>query len=396
MNSRSPLFKLALLSISLFLASAPAVAPLIPLMEESYPALSKSSIEMITTMPNFGIMLFVLVSPFVSQRIGKKKCVLLGLAIALVAGVVPVFADSYPILLVSRFLFGAGLGLYNSLAVSLITETYEGREQATMVGWQAAAGSIGSTVLTLIMGHAAAVVGWQTSFAGYGLMVLPLVLFAVCVKIPPEEDRPVSDGKKGGQQHVTAPIVVLTLLAIVVFASFFTVMIKTASLLVEQGIGTAADAANALGMLTIVGIAIDAFYGRIVARIERVILPAGLIGMGLSFLLISSAASLAAVTAGVLLSGFFYFLAAPYMFMLVSKVAPKNSVTLATGIYLFGINFGIFLSPYFNAALELLIHSSAAASAFLANGVLICVLGVAVIPMLAGLRKRIAAEQAEG
>ena len=133
MNKNSVLFKASLLSISLVLVAGPVISSLIPLMQQSFPNQSTSSIELIATIPNFGILIFVLLSNIFIKFLGKKNTVLLGLLIALIAGIVPVFVDNYTVILVSRFLFGAGIGLFNALAVSLITELYDGDEQASLM-----------------------------------------------------------------------------------------------------------------------------------------------------------------------------------------------------------------------------------------------------------------------
>lgn len=54
--------------------------------------------------------------------------------ITLVSGLTPVFTTNYNILLASRFLLGCGVGMFNSLAYSLITIYYEGEERKRLLG----------------------------------------------------------------------------------------------------------------------------------------------------------------------------------------------------------------------------------------------------------------------
>src|SRR5574339_510861 len=119
MTKNSLLFKASLLSISLIIASGPTISSLLPLMHASFPGKSTSSIELIATVQNFGILLFVLLSNFIIKVIGKKNTVILGLCIALIAGWMPVFSSDCAVVVFSRFMFGAGIGLYNALAISL-------------------------------------------------------------------------------------------------------------------------------------------------------------------------------------------------------------------------------------------------------------------------------------
>ncbi|HCM88585.1 MULTISPECIES: MFS transporter [Vagococcus] len=369
MNKNSFLFKASLLSISSVLVAGPVISSLIPLMHESFPSQSMSSIELIATVPNFGILIFVLLSNFIIKFIGKKNTVLLGLAIALISGLIPVFIDNYTVILVSRFFFGAGIGLFNALAVSLITELYDGEQQASLMGLQAAMGSIGSTVMTLLVGYFTRF-GWQNSFLVYAISVLPLIMFALFIKLPSDEkSEEFNDNQtQKTKESVNAPTLVLMLFALIVYALFFVVMLKTATLLVETGLGKPETAASILGSITIVGIVVGVFYGKIFKLLKQNVLPIGLLGMGLGFIIILSSSSISMVTAGAIVSGLSFSLAAPFMFMLVGQVAPKNSANLATGILLVGINLGVFLSPTIHGFLGKMTGMTTAADSFLISG----------------------------
>lgn len=58
------------------------------------------------------------------------------------------YATAYTPILISRFLIGAGIGLFNSLAVSLIPQFYgdDEEELATMVGYQNVMGGLGAAI----------------------------------------------------------------------------------------------------------------------------------------------------------------------------------------------------------------------------------------------------------
>lgn len=388
MNKNSLIFKISLISISLVLAAGPAASSLIPLMQQSFPSKSISSIELITTIPNLGILIFVLLSNISVKFIGKKNTVLLGLLIALISGIIPVFVENYTIILISRFFFGAGIGLFNALAVSLITELYSGNEQASLMGFQAAAGSIGSTLMTLLVGYFTRF-GWQNSFLVYGFTMLPLVLFALFVNIPTlsnTENNMVTDQKK--KERINLATVIMMLFAFVVYSLLFIVMLKTATLLVETGLGTPETAASILGSFTIAGIIVGLFYGKIFVLLKQTVLPLGLIGMGVGFVVILLSKSVAMITLGIILSGVFYGIAAPFMFMLVGQLAPKNSENLATAILLIGINLGVFLSPKVNSILGNIFGITNAADSFLVNGISLIGLGIISLFLLNIMNKK--------
>lgn len=66
------LFKLSLLSVSVLLMSAPIISAALPLMFTDFPDQSKSAIETLLTVPNFGIILALLISPLCIRFFWKK------------------------------------------------------------------------------------------------------------------------------------------------------------------------------------------------------------------------------------------------------------------------------------------------------------------------------------
>ena len=131
------IFKISLLSISLFLMMAPQISSTLPLMYQAFPGVNQSSVEMLSTIPNFGIIAGLVISPILIRLIKQKHTVLIGLMVTLLAGTAPFYLTSYLPILFSRFLLGVGIGLFNSLAVSLLPKFYKDSEEqlVTMLGF---------------------------------------------------------------------------------------------------------------------------------------------------------------------------------------------------------------------------------------------------------------------
>lgn len=79
------IFKISLLSISIFLMMAPAIAPALPLMYHAFPGIDKAGVEMLSTIPNIGIVIGLLISPFLIKLMGEKPTIITGLVITLLA-----------------------------------------------------------------------------------------------------------------------------------------------------------------------------------------------------------------------------------------------------------------------------------------------------------------------
>lgn len=146
------MMKFSLLSVSLILTSAGAVTSAIPSMSATYATRSLSAVELLTTAPSFMVTIFVLISSFIARKIGQKQTVIIGLVIASICGILPLFSQSYSIVLASRAGLGIGFGLINSLAVSMIAAFYHGDERASMIGFQSAFQGFGAALMTFVAG----------------------------------------------------------------------------------------------------------------------------------------------------------------------------------------------------------------------------------------------------
>ena len=153
-NKNSFVTKLAFLSVSFMLTSAYAVQSALPQLKAAL-NVTQTEAEYLATMPSFAVMIFVVLSPMLQEwfHISDKKMIMAGVLIVGAMGVIPFFGiKSYPVILGSRLLLGAGYGLYNSQAISVISAWYEGGTRAQMLGWRAAAEQIGQATTLFIAG----------------------------------------------------------------------------------------------------------------------------------------------------------------------------------------------------------------------------------------------------
>ncbi len=164
----------ALLSISILLTSANAVAGTIPLMARQFPSVPLSQIESLTTVPSLSILIFVVLSNWIAKKIGNKLTVLIGVLIVLIAGLIPSVATSFWVILGSRFLLGAGVGLFNAMAYSLISAYYTGAKRQTMMGYQGSVNSLGNILMFLISSFLIGF-GWRQVYLYY-LIAIPILL----------------------------------------------------------------------------------------------------------------------------------------------------------------------------------------------------------------------------
>ncbi|EGP5401674.1 MFS transporter [Enterococcus faecium] len=337
------MMKFSLLSVSLILTSAGAVTSAIPSMSATYATRSLSAVELLTTAPSFMVTIFVLFSSFIARRIGQKQTVIIGLVIASICGVLPLFSQSYSIVLASRAGLGIGFGLINSLAVSMIAAFYHGDERASMIGFQSAFQGFGAALMTFVAGQLVQF-GWQYTFLVYAISLPILILF---VPRPETTEIQVQGTASARQVIKTNPKMIsygiFLLLIIVVYNA---VSIKLATVLTTYSLGDETNAANILTIMQLASMAAGVCFGWLQAKAHRYMLTLSLLLMGIGFVLIASAMNLYVIGFGAILTGISFSLFIPYLFNQVSIQAPKHAESFNTSILLVGANLGTFIEPY--------------------------------------------------
>ncbi|QFR23504.1 MFS transporter [Schleiferilactobacillus harbinensis] len=196
-RARSLLTEFGLLSISLVLTSAYVMSVSLPAMEKQFTNVSQSSIELLATLPAFSVMIMVLLSGFIAEKIGNKNTTAIGLLIAGTAGIIPVFTNSFAIIFASRLLLGVGLGMFNSLAVSMIGFLYKDKQKANLMGFRSAFENLGQSFLLFIASYLISI-NWHATFWVYAMAYVVLIIFYTTVPDqriqPARRTKPTANG----------------------------------------------------------------------------------------------------------------------------------------------------------------------------------------------------------
>lgn len=349
-NQHHLITKLAFLSVSFILTSAYAIQGSLPQLKAAL-HLSQQQAEYLVTTPSFAVMVFVILSPLLQQwlNLSDKTIIMIGVATIGVAGSVPLFSENYQVIIASRLVLGAGIGLYNSQAISIISRWYDGAERAAMIGWHAAAEEIGQAATISLASLLMLVGGWRTSFAVYLLAFIVLALFAWQVPA----DRPTTThakektpGQVAGPAQISPLVGLLAVLAFVLVVDYVGMENRFSGLAVAIN-GRHYHEASLFLSLMLVGATLGGlFYGRIYDHLKfnTIYLALGLMA-GANFLFGLAGDNFTLMVAGLLLIGFPYQLLSPLIFNLLPTLAPANKQSLAASICLIGFNLGAFFSP---------------------------------------------------
>lgn len=355
-KKHSMITKLAFLSVSLMVTSAYAIQGSLPQLKAAM-HITQTQSEYLVTTPSFAVMIFVVLSPLIQQwfHISDKKIIMAGVTIVGFAGIVPMFVDNYTTILLSRLILGAGYGLYNSQAISVISVWYDGQERAQMLGWRAAAEQVGQALTLTIAGLLLSYLGWRSSFAVYFLAFAVLFFFALRV---PEESQAQDDHvdednlaeeltDENGQITKISPVVgMLVLFAFLLVVDYVGMENRFPGLAVAIN-GEHYTGASMFLSLMLIGATLGGItYGWIQDRLGfgTVYLGLGLMALA-NFLFGFAGDNYWLMVLGLLLIGFPLQLVSPLIFNLLPDLAPADRQPLVTSLCLIGFNFGSFFSP---------------------------------------------------
>ncbi|MEX0379973.1 MFS transporter [Leuconostoc sp. MS02] len=374
---RKSIFKLALLSISLVLTSGGTIAGSIPLMAKEFVGVPQASVELLTTIPAFMVMIFVLLSSIIAKFLTPKYTVLLGLTIAFFSGLVPVFSNDFTVILISRAGLGIGFGLFNAFAVSLISDFFEGTERAQLIGFQAAFQSLGAAAMTFVAGQLLKI-NWHQAYWVYAIILPIAVVFFLVI--------PKTQTKDNGNE-VRPKVVLKTNVAVVslVVFLFITIMldmatqIKLAQLFLENHYGNETDASSALSLAQLVGLITALMFGTIYKILKKWMLPVAVLAMAVGFFGLNIADNLFLAMASVLFVTAAFAMYVPYLFTQVAHLSPEGSNAFSTSLLLVGANLGASMSPYGLAIIGDVVGASTTNALFGAGSIILLVLAIVVI-----------------
>ncbi|MFC6293689.1 MFS transporter [Lactiplantibacillus daoliensis] len=346
-NKHSFWFKASILSISIDSTVSGVVSGAIPLMVKSFPNAPQSIVESISSLPSLAIMLAVIISPFVTNKIGYRKTVLIGLAISFLAGIAPTFSPNIYLILAFRFIFGLGIGLLNPLSYSIVAYFYDNDERSQMYGLIGTVSNFASWILTGLVGVLLQF-SWHYSFLTY--FVLLAILILVYFVLPEMDIKTEVKKEKSHKNNFLAMDHRVYYLAVVMFFLFMVWMTfnqKFGLLVTGKGYGNASQATYILSLTAPVGMIIGIFFGLLHKWLKNILLPLAMFMMALLLLVTAASNSLIVSTFGVVFAAAFFTCCSTSVFLRVSEITPKALNNAASSIELIVVNVGIFVAPYF-------------------------------------------------
>ena len=342
----------SILALSLVLITSFSISSALPAMFDYYQGYPKEQIELLVSLPSFGIMIMLVLNGVLERLLPERLQISLGLVILSIGGTAPFWYQDYNFVFAMRILFGLGVGMINAKAISIISERYHGKTRIQMLGLRGSAEVVGASILTLMVGQLL-YFGWTATFLAYSAGFLVLILYLLFVPYGKEKKetkkKEVESARLTGQMK--GLIFLLAVEAAVVVCTNTAITIRIPSLMVERGLGDAQLSSLVLSIMQLIGILAGVSFSFFISLFkERLLLWSG-ITFGLGQIVIALSPSLGVMIVGSVVAGFAYSVALTTVFQLLSERIPAKLLNQATSFAVLGCSFGAFTTPFILGAI---------------------------------------------
>lgn len=340
--------KVSILSLSLVLITSFSISSALPAMFDYYQGYSTGQVELLVSLPSFGIMAMLLLNGVLERIFLERLQLTLGLLILSISGTAPFWYQGYYFVFATRLLFGIGVGMLNAKAISIISERYHGKTRIQMLGFRGSAEVVGASILTLAVGQLLAF-GWTATFLAYAAGLVVLVLFLLFVpygKAEAHESKQKTEEVVRLTRSMKQLIFFLAIGAAVIVCTNTAITFRIPSLMIEAGFGDAQLSSLVLSAMQLIGILAGLSFSFLISAFkEKLLLVAG-VTFGIGQIIIALSPSLWVVVAGSVLGGFAYSVALTTVFQLISERIPAKLLNKATSYTVLGCSFGASLTPF--------------------------------------------------
>lgn len=166
----------SILSLSLLTVMAgAAVAPALEVIRAHFSDASRTSVQLIVSMPAVFIVITNLCFNRLAEKFGSKTLVMTGLVLYTAGGCCAGLFDSIGLVLLMRALVGVGVGMIMPLSTGLLTYYFPPEKREGLLGLASAANQLGGVIATLLAGLLAGI-NWRLSFMVYLMGLISIVL----------------------------------------------------------------------------------------------------------------------------------------------------------------------------------------------------------------------------
>lgn len=314
---------------------------------QDYADYSQSIVTMVLTIPNLTVMIGLLLAPVLVKKFPIKHVMVVGLAIFIVASVIPAWCENFYLLLFFRALSGIGCGMVLPLQATFLA-AYPEKERATLMGLSSTVGCIVAALVVSVSGVIAAM-NWRYVFYLYLINVVALIL--AIIFIPRNIEMPEQPAETTEQASAEAPSgmggygKVLFLYYFLLVGSYLFISVLTAELapyLENVKMGGSAESGLLMSVSMMGSVAAGLILEKYTSILKGMAMPVVFAGSVIAFAMLWLAPNIIVVCVAVFLVGVFASLVAMVVNYELSRELPIALFTTAAA----GTNFFIFVLSF--------------------------------------------------
>ena len=351
--------QIAILTIALYVASNSVVSGTLVFMQRDF-GISITNAESLITISSIATIVTIFLSEKITQKIGMKKCVLIGLFLVGISSILPIINTTYPSVFISRLIMGAGVGLFNGHSANYINLFYEGDQAYKLHGIRNSTEFISQMVFLFIAGILIKI-HWKYAFLVYFFAFFIMGYFN---KVIPEVD--IKDRSDLGKFTINRKIFFYVFFAAVMIMNVTALSVRFPTIAtIQKGIGV--DANLYMIILPMSGMIFGFLFG-IINRILRQ--KTILLGLGVyvivNLILAFFGNDMYIFLLCMVIVAFSQSLCIPYLFAEVSRFVKGSHARIANNLIFIGCNVGGFVAPFFLKGVNNILNTDSLTLAFTA------------------------------
>ncbi len=322
-----------------------------------------------------------------ADRIGRKPMLVWAAVLYAVVGTAPLYLESLPAIIASRFALGILEGVLMTVSTAMIGDYYSGARRERFMSLQTTVAATSAFLLNTV-GGVIAEQGWRAPYMVFGISLLLAPLMAIFLWEPKTRANMSQEEFAADSSTLNVGLLVfICFLTVLLGIMFLTVPVHLGYLFVAIGVQSPSQVGMAYGLNSLGILHRTLVFGWALATHLKVAyqLTVGVAIAGLGFVMMKLATDYSALTAGGVVNGLGIGIVLPTMVTWNVRVLPLSRRGMGVGAFQSCFTIGLFVNPIIIVGLEKLLAVSRANVVGLVGWAMLALAGVA---LLAGLKHR--------
>lgn len=339
-----------MLAATLTIMSNSTITPALPGLQARFADDPNAEVltRLLITAPSLVVAIIAPFAGALTDRLGRRLPLFLGLLIYALAGTAGLYLDGLPAILASRLILGLGVAFVMTAQAALIGDYFQGAARGRLMGYQIAATNIGGLIFVTVAGYLAGLdPRWPFAIYGLAIIMFPFLWRTLPEPIlAPGQTDPADPAALQAEPGWQATVAIMSVAAALTFVIFYAVPTQLPYHLRGLGITDPQKAGVAMASMMFAAALTSVVSGWIRPWLGRIGTPVtGYLLMAAGFATVAAGRSLGLEMVGMALIGGGIGMCMPTFITTALNVTPAHRRGLVSGLVTSAIFLGQFISP---------------------------------------------------